>query len=286
MKDLKIEVRNHAKANSKMKDKIMESKSEHDGMTNPAKKNMEEILSNTLGRDPKPSRMEETINICPEIMRRQATVQEERRTGFWRYLSDILRFEGIWVFGLQAVAFYCILCFVISTASAQNMLLFTPLFVLPTLPGLFRGQYYKMSEIEAATRASGAQIVLAKLVLAGAANLIVMTAVLCMELYFHHSGRQIIQMILYLLVPYLACMTIVLWYIRLCKREGAVTCTVFILGFYACLFISIRLLPRLYETSALGIWIAAFVIFGTFYIKEIYLLIKAGKEGKMYGIIA
>ena len=249
-------------------------------------RDMEITLSNTLGREPTPARMEETIKICTEIMRRQAAVQEEKRTGFWRYLSDILRFEGIRVFALQAVAFYCVVCFVISTASTQHMLLFMPLFVLPTLPGLFRGQYYKMSEIEAATRASGAQIVLAKLVLAGAANLIVMTAVLCMELYFHHSGDQILQMILYLLVPYLACMTIVLWYIRSCKREGAVTCTVFILGFYACLLISIRLFPRLYETSALGIWIAAFMLFGTFYTKEIYLLIKAGKEGKMYGIIA
>ena len=252
------------------------------------KKDMEEILSNTLSGKPKPTRMEETIEVCMEIMRKQASLQGEKRTGFWRYLSDILRFEGIWVFGLQAAAFYCIFCFVISAASydSQYMLLFMPLFVLPTLPGLFRGQYYKMSEMEAATRASGAQIVLAKLVLAGAANLIVMTAVLCMELYFHHSGEHILQMILYLLVPYLACMTIVLWYIRSCKREGAVTCTVFILGFYACLLISMRLFPQLYETSAFGIWIAAFLLFGTFYTKEIYLLIKAGKEGKMYGIIA
>ena len=284
MKDHQNEMRNQAKASSKIK--IIDNKLENNGMTDSAIKDIEEILSNTLSWEEKPERMEETIEICLEIVHRQAVVQEEKRTGFWRYLSDILRFEGIRVFGLQAVAFYCIFCFVISTASAQNMLLFMPLFVLPTLPGLFRGQYYKMSEMEAATRASGAQIVLAKLVLAVAANLIVMTAVLWMELYFHHSGKQILQMILYLLVPYLACMTIVLWYIRSCKREGAVTCTVFILGFYACLLISIRLFPQLYETSAFGIWIAAFILFGTFYTKEIYLLIKAGKEGKMYGIIA
>ena len=286
MKDSKNKMRNQARASSEMKSKITENKSVHNGMTDSAIKDIEEILSNTLSREEKPARMDETIEICTEIMRRQAAVQEEKRTGFWRYLSDILHFEGIWVFGLQAVAFYCIFCFVISTASAQHMLLFMPLFVLPTLPGLFRGQYYKMSEMEAATRASGAQIVLAKLVLAGAANLIVMTAVLCMELYFHHSGEQILQMILYLLVPYLVCMTIVLWYIRSCKREGAATCTVFILGFYTCLLISVRLFPQLYETSAFGIWIAAFMLFGTLYTKEIYLLIKAGKEGKMYGIIA
>ena len=269
-----------------LKTKIKTNNTDRNEIADFTNEDMEITLFNTLGREPKPSRMEETINICIEIMRKQAAVQEEKRTGFWRYLSDILRFEGIWVFGLQAVAFYCIFGFVISTASAQYMLLFMPLFVLPTLPGLFRGQYYKMSEIEAATRASGAQIVLAKLVLAGAANLIVMTAVLWLELYFHHSGGQILQMILYLLVPYLACMTIVLWYIRSCKREGAGACTVFILGFYACLLISVRLFPQLYETSAFGIWIAAFILFGTFYSKEIYLLIKARKEGKIYGIVS
>ena len=42
-----------------------------------------------------------------------------------------------------------------------------PLFVLAVLPVMLRCQYYGMSEIEAATRASGAQIILAKLILAG-----------------------------------------------------------------------------------------------------------------------
>ena len=40
-------------------------------------RDMEITLFNTLGREPTPVRMEETIEICTEIMRRQAAVQEE-----------------------------------------------------------------------------------------------------------------------------------------------------------------------------------------------------------------
>lgn len=57
-----------------------------------------------------------------------------------------------------------------------------------------------MSEIEAVTRASGAQITLAKLVLAGAANLVCITILLCMEVYLQNSYKEIGQMVLYCLV--------------------------------------------------------------------------------------
>ena len=56
-----------------------------------------------------------------------------------------------------------------------------------------------MSEIEAVTRASGAQITLAKLVLAGAANLVCITILLCMEVYLQNSYKEIGQMVLYCL---------------------------------------------------------------------------------------
>ena len=55
---------------------------------------------------------------------------------------------------------------------------FTPLFALAVMPTLLRSQFYKMGEMEAVTRASGAEIILAKLILAGAVNLIGITVVL------------------------------------------------------------------------------------------------------------
>ena len=44
--------------------------------------------------------------------------------------------------------------------------------------------------------------------------------------------------------------------------------------------------PALYEISALGVWIMTFVIFAGFFIKELWLLIKIWKEGKIYGIVS
>lgn len=52
---------------------------------------------------------------------------------------------------------------------------FTPLFALAVMPSLLRSQFFNMGEMEAVTRASGAEIILAKLILAGAANLICIT---------------------------------------------------------------------------------------------------------------
>ena len=70
----------------------------------------------------------------------------------------------------------------------QCIPLFIPLFVLAFVPVIFKGQDYGMSEMEAVTRASGAQIMLAKLVLARSANLVCITILLFMELYQQKSN--------------------------------------------------------------------------------------------------
>ncbi len=77
---------------------------------------------------------------------------------------------------------------------------FMPLFVVTAMPVLFKSQLYGMSEIEAVTRASGAQIMLAKLVLAGSANLVCITIVLCLEVSLQSDCGELGQMVLYCLV--------------------------------------------------------------------------------------
>ena len=236
------------------------------------------------------ARREETIRLCIEVVRKQRTAektQEERRTGFAQYLSDVFRYDGIPVLGLHA-AVLLILCTIISTAVdvPGYIPVFMPLFVLAAMPGMFRCQYYGMSEIEAATRASGAQIILAKLILAGAANLMCMTILISFEIYLQNSCKEIGQMILYCLVPYLVCMASVLRLIRLRRKENMKICTVFVLS--SCVFWGMlaKTVPWLYEISVLGIWIAAFLFFAAFFIKEVYFIVTMRKEGKMYGIIA
>ncbi len=238
----------------------------------------------------KNAKLEETIKLCIGVMREQKLAlksQEEPRTGFVQYLSDIFRFEGIPLFGLQAVTLF-IICLTISTAAGipKYIPVFMPLFVLAVMPVMFKCQYYGMSEIEAVTRASGSQIVLAKLVLAGAANLVCMTCLISFEVYLQDSYSEIGQMILYCLVPYLVCMVSMLRLIRLRRKENIQICTAIVLGSCVCWGILARTLPWLYEASAFGLWIVAFLFFAAFFIKEIYFIITTRKEGKMYGIIA
>ncbi len=234
-------------------------------------------------------RLEETIKLCTEMMREQKLAQkphEEPRTGFIQYLSDIFRFDGISIFGLQAIVL-CITCLSISKVAdiPEFLPVFMPLFVLAVMPAMFRCQYYGMSEIEAVTRASNAQIVLAKLVLAGAANLVCMTVLISLEVYLQNSYSEISRMILYCLVPYLVCMVSMLRLIRLRRKENMQICTVIVLGSCVCWGLLAINIQWLYEASAFGIWIVAFIFFAAFFIKEIYFILAMRKEGKIYGTI-
>ena len=237
-------------------------------------KNLKGYLQQSLGEEVQPKRLEETIKLCTEIVREQEVTRAEPRTGFFHYLSDVFRFEGIPIFGLQAVTLF-IVCLTIASIAD-----------VPKNTAIFKSQYYGMSEIEAVTRASGAQITLAKLVLAGAANLVCITILLCMEVYLQNSYKEIGQMVLYCLVPYLVCMVALLRLIRLQKKQSLQICAIVMLGSCICWGMSARILPWLYETSAVGVWIVTFLIFAMFFINEIHYIAKMRKEGKMYGIVA
>ena len=243
-------------------------------------------LQQALRQEVQPERLEETVNSCIEVMRKQKFTVEVR-TGFFGYLSDVFRFEGIPILGLQA-ATLLLVCLAISNLSdiPKCIPLFIPLFVLAIMPVIFKSQYYGMSEMEAVTRASGAQIMLAKLILSGAANLVCITVLLLMEVYQQHSCEGIGQMLLYCLVPYLACMVALLRIIRMQKREGIQVCVFVMLG--SCVFwgSSANALPWLYEAAATSLWIIMFLAFSAFFINEIHHIAAMRKDGKMYGIIA
>ena len=244
-------------------------------------------LYHSLGQEVQPKRLEETINYCTEIMKEQMLYKEEPRTSFFHYLSDVFRFEGIPIFVLQAVTLFFVCLTIASVADIpQNIPVFMPLFVLAAMPVLFKSQLYGMSEIEAVTRASGAQIMLAKLVLAGFANLVCITIVLCLEMSIQSDCGELGQMVLYCLVPYLVCMTGMLRLVRLQRKESIWTCAVIMLGSCVCWAISSRVIPWLYATSTASFWLIAFVVFGIFFVKEVLFIAEMRKEGKIYGIIA
>ena len=234
--------------------------------------------------------LEETVRLCTGIMREQKLVKqsrEEPRIGFVQYLSDIFRFEGVSIFGLQAAVLFIICVAIYKSAGNPSYIpAFMPLFVLAVMPSIFKCQYYGMSEIEAVTRASGSQIVLAKLILVGAADLVCMTFFVSFEVYIQNSCREIGRIILYCMVPYLVCMISMLRLFRLSRKENMKICMTISLSACICWGILAKTLPWLYNTSVFGIWIVAFLFSAAFFIKEIYFIIMVRKEGKMYGIIS
>lgn len=232
-------------------------------------------------------KLDETVSICRGIVLIQKKIQEEERTCFFQYLSDVFRFDGFPILGLQA-AVLLLVCLNISFIAKAPALMpvFIPLFVLAILPVLFRGKYHKMAELEASTRASGAQIILAKLVLAGGANLVCLTFLLWLELFLRTSPVQAGRLILYAVVPYLICMVMLLRGIRLRKYKSIQPCVLELFAFSLGFSIIPRILPELYEASATGIWIIAFLAFGAFFLKEIIYISEMRKRGKMYGTIA
>ena len=249
--------------------------------------NLEYSLYHSLGQEVQPQRLDETIEGCTEIMRQYKFPKEEPRTSFFYYLSDVFRFEGIPILILQAITLFIVCVMIKGVASIpQNIPVFMPLFVLAIMPVMFKSQLYGTSEIEAVTRASGAQIVLAKLILAGAANLVCITIVLCLEMSMQNVNTELGQMVLYCFVPYLVCMTGMLRIVRLQRRKSIWTCSVVMIGFCGFWAISLKVMPWLYATSAIGFWLIAFVVFGMFFFKEVLFIVEMRKEGRIYGIIA
>ena len=113
-------------------------------------KKLKKYLQQSLQKEPvpgkrggeRPDRREETIKLCIEIMQKKESElwgQEKARTGFMQYLSDIFRFEGMPVLGLQAAVLF-IVCLAISTTADRPSYIpaFIPLFVLAVIPVMFK----------------------------------------------------------------------------------------------------------------------------------------------------
>lgn len=81
---------------------------------------------------------DETVRICRDIVLTQKDAPDEERTGFWGYLSDVFRFDGFPILGLQA-AVLLLVCLNISFIAKDPALMpiFMPLFALAILPVLF-----------------------------------------------------------------------------------------------------------------------------------------------------
>ena len=250
------------------------------------KKRLKDYSDQTIVEYTIPAQIEKTVDLCIAVMRKQTDAEAEPRQNFWGFLSDVFHFEGKSLL-LPQLAVLLVTCHVAYTASMSAYALpsYMPLFILVVMPTFFRGQYCRVSEVEAATRTSGAQLALARLILAGAGALVSLTFLLGLEVWLQRSFENLGRVILYCLVPYLTCMTTMLALFRRRRKDGAPLCMAIALASIFFWRWSSRLLPWLYEASALGIWIAAVLFYSWLLAKEITYIIHANKEVNMYGIV-
>ena len=125
-------------------------------------------LHRLLCQGPRPSRMAETKQKCAALLQENPVRQ---RTGFWTFLSQVWRFTGVPMWAAQGAAS---VLFFLAAAGQKDLVswlpLLGPLLVAVCLPVLFAGQHYDMDELEASTCVSRAELALAKLILAAAAE--------------------------------------------------------------------------------------------------------------------
>ena len=249
-------------------------------------KALEDLLRRSMGRESAPKRLNETVALCVELVRKQTLSPPEKKQSFWGFLSDVFHFEGISLLLPQLVVFFAAcLALLASPMGHYDLPMYMPLFILAVTPVFFKGQRYRVSEVEAATRTSGALLALARLVLAGGGALVCLTFLLGLQIRLQRSCDNMGRIVVYCLVPYLTCMTTMLALLRRSRASGAPLCMAIALGSVLFWRFTAIFLPWLYEASALGLWIAAVLVYSCLLAKEIAYIIHANKEVDMYGIV-
>ena len=187
-----------------------------------------------------------TAALCGELARQEAC---RPRTGFWVFLWDTARFCAARLWGMQALA---LLVMFAATASLQ-----------------WAGHI----------RPAG----MAKLILASAADLVLL-AVLLAGLWpmAVRQGLILIQLGLYVAVPFLGAAALCLWCLRRHTAWGAGACmalcaSVSAAGYWLALFA-----PAVYGVSGLGMWAFALVVCGLGLVRQLYRLVVWAKAAE-YG---
>lgn len=239
-------------------------------------------LHRLLCQGPQPSRIAETKQKCAALLQENPV---RHRTGFWTFLSQVWRFNGAPMWAAQGAAS---LLFFLAAAGQKDLVswlpLLGPLLVGVCLPVLFAGQRFDMDELEASTCVSRAELALAKLILAAAADLVFLTAALALGK--SQTGKALLPLFFYLLVPFLFCALTSLTVLRRCPRSNGMICIVVCSATAAGLLVVHLAAPQLYETSALGGWMLAFLVFGGFFVRELVSLLQQRREGIIGGVAA
>lgn len=151
-----------------------------------------------------------------QISRRVEPLLEEkrkrRRINYSEFLKRQLRFIGwpIWLMQGTALIMLCIVFngplnfYLENSAKGIAFLLccLSVLVLLSSVPMIHRSIRYKMHEIELSTRFSSVKLLLAKLLIIGVGNIVMLSAIFLLTIA--NTSLQTESVLLYLLLPYLA----------------------------------------------------------------------------------
>ena len=226
-------------------------------------------LRRMLHQGPPPRRLAQTQQRCAALLAGGC----RRRAGFWQFLSEVWRFAGGPMWAAQGgVALLFALAAAGRAQEAACLPLLGPVLVAVSLPALFAGRRYAMDELEATTCLSVGELMLAKLVLAAAADGVALTVVVLLG--WARAQVPLLPLLLHLWVPFLVCALAALVAVRRFPRGGAQLC------FGVCAATAAGLMgvrwyvPQLYTVSALGGWAVLFVLFAVFFFREAAVLIR------------
>ena len=138
-----------------------------------------------------------------------------------------------------------------------------PFMALLTATELYRSAFYRMSELELCCRFSLSQIIMARILILGGGNFVLLTLIL--TFLNHASSYPLLQAAVYLLVPYLiTCGACLLVLNRIRSRES-----IYICAFVSCLvsmanIICSNMIRLLYSSLYLNYWLILFAISGVF----------------------
>lgn len=174
--------------------------------------------------------------------------------------------NGMKIFGGQIVTLIivCVISGVVDDFP-RMIPVFIPFFVMAALPVLYRAEINRMNEIELATRNSCAQLLLARLIIIGTSDIVCFTFLLIVESVCLGLALGIVNLILYVFVPYVLCVASVLRLMRSGKRSFSSSIAMSVMTSLLWGILAL-VMPGLYQASAVGIWMICFIAFTIFFV--------------------
>lgn len=180
---------------------------------------------------------------------------------------------------------FSVIVFCIALASAKYMekdmiwiiSAFVPLLALSVISESGRSDVHGMAEFEMCTRFSLKSVVLARLGILGAANLILV----CFFIPLAMSNKQfsVLQTSLYMVCPYLLTSICGLWVMRKVRgRESVYLCCGIAVGIGVGSVVFFQMFPWIYETSRIFWWIAGLIVLCAGAARQCGLMIRQTEE--------